>query len=63
VTLPAVGNFNRAPELAPISRPRNQSLTAEAFQALLTSILYTGRKRRSRVLIVPARAPAKARAP
>ena len=38
--------------MAPISRPRNQSLTAEAFQALLTSILYTGRKRRSRVLIV-----------
>jgi polysaccharide biosynthesis transport protein len=36
---------------------KSQSLTAEAFRALLTSILFIGRKRRSNVLIVASPGP------
>jgi polysaccharide biosynthesis transport protein len=39
-------------ELPAIPPRKSQSLTAEAFRALLTSILYIGRKRRCNVLIV-----------
>jgi len=52
VTLPLARNSKPATELSPIAPRKSQSLTAEAFRALLTSILYAGRKRRSDVLVI-----------
>lgn len=40
-----------------LRQSRSRSLSAEAFRALLTSILYVGRKRRSNVLIVASPGP------
>jgi succinoglycan biosynthesis transport protein ExoP len=52
VTVPLAGNSKPEAEFSSIARRKSQSLTAEAFRALLTSILYVGRKRRSDVLII-----------
>jgi succinoglycan biosynthesis transport protein ExoP len=51
-TLALTAHSNSAPELQAITPRKSQSLTAEAFRALLTSILYAGRKRNSQVLII-----------
>lgn len=52
LTLPLSGALNPGQELAPIVRRKSQTLTAEAFRALLTSILYIGRRRPANVLVV-----------
>jgi len=51
-TLALTASSNSAPELQAITPRKSQSLTAEAFRALLTSILYVSRKRPSQVLII-----------
>jgi succinoglycan biosynthesis transport protein ExoP len=52
-TLALTAGSDSAPELEAITPKKSQSLTAEAFRALLTSILYVGRKRPStQVLII-----------
>jgi polysaccharide biosynthesis transport protein len=48
---------NSEPPLPSIPPRKSHSLTAEAFRALLTSILYVGRKRRSNVLIIASPGP------
>jgi len=55
--LPLVSNSNPETELPAMLLPKSRSLTAEAFRALLTSILYVARKRRSGVLIVASPGP------
>ncbi len=52
VTLPLESEASPAVALLPVARRRSQTLTAEAFRALLTSILHAGRRHRSNVLIV-----------
>lgn len=51
-TLALTAQSNSATEPPAVAPRKSQSLTAEAFRALLTSILYAGRKRRSEVLVV-----------
>jgi polysaccharide biosynthesis transport protein len=57
MALPLAARSNPETPLPAIPPRKSQSLTAEAFRALLTSILYIGRKRRSNVLIVASPSP------
>ena len=52
VTLPLEGGASPAVARLSVARRRSQILTAEAFRALLTSILHAGRRQPSNVLLV-----------
>jgi len=52
LTLPLARALNSEKALRPLVPQKSQTLTAEAFRALLTSILYIGRKRLANILVV-----------